>query len=114
MAFLQTFFNAQSGTANATSSVITLSDNLSIENAGLQITATGFNTADATVKLLQSADGVNYAYTKDTDGSDWTLTITSNTTFQQIFSNIAFKFYKLEFNKGTNSAGTFSSHINFN
>jgi len=114
MAFRRTFFSTQAGTANATSSVIELGDDLRINNAGISITATGFNTADATIKLLQSVDGVNYGYTKDTDGSDWTLTITSNTTFQQIFSNISFKCYKLEFNKGTNSAGTFDASINFN
>jgi hypothetical protein len=115
--FLQNPFVNQVGTADANSAMVTIPDNLSIANAGLQVSATSFNTADATVKVQHSNDPTfaDWGYVQDNNtGTDAVITITSNISFYLIMTNISFKYYRLAFAKGTNSAGTFTARINFN
>ena len=101
----------QVATATASSAVVDITKTGTyLGNIGFQVVAVGLNTADATVYIEHSNDGTNFS---TVDNS--TLTLASGSSNQcMILTNQAFAFYRVTFNKGTNSAGTYSITVNFN
>jgi hypothetical protein len=115
MAFLQSPLNEQSASADATSGIITLQDNLSINNMSIQAIGTGLNATDSTVKLQQSnsMDTSSFSDVLDSNGSTYSLTMTSS-VMTGILTNVAFKYYRVVFTKNTNTTGTITVLLNFN
>lgn len=82
---------------------------MSFNWAALQLIAVNFNTADATIKLQDSIDGLNW---NDVDGA--TITIASGGSSNIIrYTNFATGYIRAVFSKGTNSAGTLSAILFF-
>ena len=104
----------QAATGDITSSSQELGESNSFQNASLQYVATGLNTADATVKLQGCND--NQAGAGNwMDITDSTVTLASGSSAAYlIIANVAMKYYRVVFSKGTNSAGTINVLINFN
>jgi hypothetical protein len=114
MAHLIIPIQSTAATVDITSSAQQLADGNSYQSASLQYIATGFNTADATIKL--QASNVHTPTANDwVDIVDSTKTIASGTSTDYfILSNIAMKNFRVVFAKGTNSAGTIAVYLNFN
>lgn len=109
MAFLQNIVPTRVATADYTSGSITLDDALRINNMSMHVIAASLNTADAAVKIQHSNDNTNWI-----DLTDGSVTLTSSTSFAIIAPFVAFKYYRVVFTKGTNSAGTVQIILNFN
>ena len=96
-------------TSNITSETLTL-DGKHIRVGTLSMCAitTGFNAADATVRLQHSPDGTNFANLDSTDSTVGLLTIASgsNTTVLTPVTFLAMGFYRAVYTKNSNSAGT--------
>ena len=104
-------FNAQVGTASTSSSAIDVSTlTLMSSNLAIQVVTSGFNTADATIKVQHSLDNTNFD-----DIVDSTLVLASGSGSQTLLlTNRMCDYYKIVFDKGTNSAGTFTVNLSFN
>lgn len=72
-------------------------------NIGMQVIGTGLNSADSSVKIQQSNDGVNWL---DLAGSSLTLAAGTATQITTPITNCAMAYYRVNFAHGTNSAGT--------
>jgi len=98
------------GTANADSSAIMVDiSKMVFGNINMQITWTGFNTVDAIVKLQMSNDGTNWVDV--TDGA-YAIGAASGTT-AIVAAYAASQYVRVDFAKGTNSAGTFGVLLSF-
>lgn len=73
---------------------------------GVQVNATGLNTADSVVKLQDSIDGTNFI---DITGATLTLSSGSSNNMFRV-TNLIGRKIKVVFTKGTNSAGTLDVH----
>lgn len=114
MAYLIIPIPTRAATADYTSNTQSLDENNRYQNGSFQYVATGFNTADATIKL-QSSNVPNPGSGDWIDVTDSTLTIASGTSNGYfILEKIAMKHYRVVFAHGTNSAGTIANYINFN
>lgn len=114
MAYLIIPIQSTSATVNITSGVQTLSDGNTYQSASLQYIATGFNSADATLKL-QASNVHNPTENDWVDIVDSTKTIASGTSTDYfVLSNIAMKNFRVVYTKNTNSAGTIAVYLNFN
>ena len=104
-------FNAQVGTASANSSVIDVTNlPLISSNLALQVVTSGFNTADATITVKHSLDGINFDTVADS-----AITLASGSASQTILMTSRMcDYYRIDFAKGTNSAGTFTVNLSFN
>lgn len=82
-------------------------------NLGVQVIATGLNSADATVKIQHAMIDLDAAYQDITDA---TLTIASGTSYPVLspITNIGSTYYRAVYTKNTNSAGTVTVIFSFN
>lgn len=92
------------GTVDANSNALLVDTNrLTFGNMNMQVTWTGFNAADATVKLQSSNDGSNWI-----DVTDSTITLNAASgTLNVVAAYAASQYVRVAFAKGTNAAGTF-------
>jgi len=104
----------QAATGDITSSSQELGESNSFQNASLQYNAVGLNTADATLKLQGCNDNQSGAGNW-MDITDSTIALAAGTSSAYlIIANVAMKYYRVVYAKGTNSAGTINVLINFN
>jgi hypothetical protein len=116
MAFLQNIVpSGTSATADFTTGIIELKDNLTINNMSIQVIGTGLSTTDSTIKLQQSnsKDTASFSDVLNSDNTSFTITMSSS-VMTGILTNVAFKYYRIVFTKNTNAAGTIQVLLNFN
>ena len=78
-------------------------------NITFQVVTDGILTADSTVTVEESNDGVNYVTASDNAGADLTIALAAgvNNIMKKIHSDHA-RYLRLSFSEGTNTAGTVS------
>jgi hypothetical protein len=84
--------------------------NLPKGNAAFDVVTTGFNQADATIKIQQSVDGTNWV---DVENGSISLGSGAN-NYAMVITNVCHKYFRTVFAHGTNSAGTITSKLTFN
>ena len=84
---------------------------IKVNNMTFQVIAVGFDAADAVVKLMHSNDGTNFI---DITGASLTIASGSSTPMSDIITNIGTTYYAVDFDEGTNSAGTVKVILSFN
>lgn len=111
--YVETAFpSTTSGAANADSSSILVDiSKMVFGNMNMQVTWTGFNTTDAVVKLQRSNSGLTGEWIDVTDGSI-ALNAASG-TLDIVAAYSASQYVRVDFAKGTNSAGTFGVLLSF-
>lgn len=101
--------DAQVATASINSEAFDMDGQKSGLNMSFTANTTGFNQADATVKIQHSNDKTNW-----TDVTDGSITIASGTASQTLtpITNLGVRYYRIVYTKNTNSAGTITVILN--
>lgn len=104
----------QSATANITSDGWDVSSKIRLGTGSVTVNSVGFNTADATVRIQHSNDGVNFENLDLTDASVGLMAIATGTATQTLtpITFIAVKYFRIVYTKNTNSAGTITVILN--
>lgn len=105
----------QAATANITSETID-TDNKGLKVGTLSVTAvtTGFNAADATVRLQHSNDNVTFENIDLNDSTVGLMTLASGAATKSLtpVTYLAMRYYRVVYTKNSNSAGTIQVLVN--